>query len=499
MPKWRNWQTRHIQGVVGFTPFRVQVPASAPPSPGADFASREPAGVPLSAKRPARRMAVPTAEAPSDHLLAFLDASPTPYHAVAQAARRLEAQGFRRLDERDAWTTSPGDRRYVVRCGSSIAAFRVGTLPPPESGFRLVGAHTDSPNLRLKPRPVSVRESNLCLDVEVYGSPILATWTDRDLGIAGRVAVRTGAGIDERLVRLDDAVARIPNLAIHLNRGVNEDGLKLDKHRHLAPVLSCWNGPSGRNGPGDPERRVRAWIAAAAGCEPDEIMGFDLGLFDLQPARYAGLAGEFVVSARLDNLASCHAALAGLAAADDATSTSVALLFDHEEVGSESAEGAAGPFARDVLTRLSEAFSGSGGLARAVARSLLVSADMAHAVHPNHAERHDGVHEPSINGGPAIKTNANQRYATDGSTGAFFRGMCRDAGVPCQEFVSRGDLPCGSTIGPIVSSGLGVRTVDVGNPMWSMHSVRETAGRADVASMITVLTRFFGGRDPLPA
>lgn len=430
---------------------------------------------------------------PADDLLAFLDAGPTPYHAVAEAARRLEAAGFTRLDERTSWKLSPGDRRYVVRFGSSIAAFRVGVKPPCESGLRLVGAHTDSPNLRLKPRPASVRDANLCLDVEVYGSPILATWTDRDLGVAGRVAVRGATGIEERLVRLDQAVVRIPNVAIHLNRAVNEDGLKLDKHRHLAPVLSAWDGG------GVPDAAVRSYVAAAAACEPDAILGFDLGLFDLQPARYAGLAAEFVVSARLDNLASCHAALAGLIGADDADPTALALLFDHEEVGSASAEGAAGPFARDLIARLVEAFPGSGGVPRAVAKSLLVSADMAHAVHPNQPEKHDGVHQPRINGGPAVKTNANQRYATDGFTGAFFRALCRDVGVSSQEFVSRGDQPCGSTIGPIVASGLGIRTVDVGNPMWAMHSVRETAGRADVRSMVLVLTRFFGGHDPLPA
>lgn len=446
----------------------------------------------MSAKRPVDRTGRPTTPAPAEDLLAYLDASPSPCHAVAETAARLEAKGFKRLDERAAWTLRPGDRRYVVRFGSSIAALRVGAKPPAESGFRLVGAHTDSPNLRLKPRPASVRDASLCLDVEVYGSPILATWTDRDLGVAGRVAVAGAHGLEERLVRLDRAVVRIPNVAIHLNRGVNEDGLKLDKHRHLAPVLG------GFDGAGPPDATVRAWIATAAGCAPDAILGFDLGLFDLQAARFAGLADEFVVSARLDNLASCHAALLGLLAADDADATAVAFLFDHEEVGSASAEGAAGPFARDLLARLVEAFPGEGGLPRAVAKSLLVSADMAHALHPNQPERHDGVHAPRMNGGPAVKTNANRRYATDGSTGAYFRAMCLAAGVPSQEFVSRGDQACGSTIGPIVATGLGIRTVDVGSPMWAMHSVRETAGRADVGSLVRVLTRHFGGLDPLP-
>lgn len=446
----------------------------------------------MSAKRTADRTARPATPAPADDLLRYLDAGPSPYHAVAETAARLEAHGFTRLLEQDAWTLRPGDRRYVIRFGSSIAAFRVGAKPPAEAGLRLVGAHTDSPNLRLKPRPASARDTSLCLDVEVYGSPILATWTDRDLGVAGRVAVAGPAGIEERLVRLDRAVVRLPNVAIHLNRNVNEDGLKLDKHRHLAPVLG------GLDGVTPPDAVVRGWLAGAAGCAPDALLGFDLGLFDLQPARFAGLADEYVVSARLDNLASCHAALLGLLAAPDADATAVAFLFDHEEVGSDSAEGASGTFARDLLERLVEACPAKGGLPRAAAQSLLVSADMAHAVHPNQPERHDGVHAPRMNGGPAVKTNANQRYATDGATGAFFRAMCRAEGVPSQEFVSRGDQPCGSTIGPIVATGLGIRTVDVGNPMWAMHSVRETAGRADVASLVRVLTRFFGARDPLP-
>lgn len=429
----------------------------------------------------------------SDDFLAFLDASPTPWHAVAEAAARLEAVGFTRLYEREDWTLSPGDRRYVVRMGSSIAAFRVGSEPPAIGGFRMAGAHTDSPNLRLKPRPASPREDAICLDVEVYGSPILATWTDRDLGVAGRVALRDKGGIIERLVRIDSTAVRIPNLAIHLNRGVNEDGLTLDKHRHLAPVLGLFDADD------TPSVVFGAWLASHADCAPTSVIGFDLALYDLEKARYAGLHDEFVVSARLDNLGSCHAAICGLLDAPATTSTSVALLFDHEEVGSASAEGAAGPFARDLLARIAEAFPARGGLERAVAKSFLVSADMAHAVHPNHAERHDGVHEPRINRGPAVKTNANQRYATDGVTGAWFRELCRATGVPSQEFVSRGDQPCGSTIGPIVASGLGVRTVDVGNPMWSMHSVRETAGREDVDSLCRVFARYYGGLDPLPA
>ncbi len=426
-------------------------------------------------------------------LLDYLDASPTPYHAVAETAARLEAAGYTALSERDVWSLAPGGRHFVVRNGSSIAAFRVGSRAPAESGFRMVGAHTDSPNLRLKPRPGFAEQGVLCLGVEIYGSPILATWTDRDLGLAGRVVVEGAGGPTTRLVRLERPVLRIPNLAIHLNRGVNEDGLRLDKHRHLAPVVGGWDGG------GEPNREALAAVAHAAGADLDALRGFDLCLFDLAPARFAGLAEEFVVSARLDNLGMCHAALTGLLHAKAGEATAVALLFDHEEVGSESAEGASGAFARDLLARIVEARPAAGGLERAVASSVLVSADMAHAVHPSHAERSDAGHGPRLNGGPVVKTNANRRYATDGETGAFFRRLCAESRVPCQDFVSRGDMPCGSTIGPLVASGLGVRTVDVGSPMLSMHSIREMAGRRDPALMATVLARLFSSIDPLPS
>lgn len=426
-------------------------------------------------------------------LLAYLDASPTPYHAVAESAARLRAAGYTALLERDSWVLSPGGKHYVVRNGSSIAAFQVGSRPPAESGFRLVGAHTDSPNLRLKPRPGFSEQGTLCLGVEIYGSPILATWTDRDLGVAGRVAVEGREGSTTRLVRLERPVLRIPNVAIHLNRGVNEDGLKLDKHRHLAPILGGWDGG------GEPNREALAAVALAAGCDFDAIRGFDLCLYDLAPARFTGLAEEYVASARLDDLAMCHAALTAMLHATAGESTAVALLFDHEEVGSESAEGAAGAFARDLLARIVEARPARGGLERAAASSLLASADMAHAVHPSWPERSDAGHGPRLNGGPVVKTNAGRRYATDGETGAFFRRLCAASRVPCQEFVSRGDIPCGGTIGPMVASDLGVRTVDVGNPMLSMHSAREMAGRRDPALMVTVLARLLSSTDPLPA
>ena len=430
-------------------------------------------------------------ESELDALKRFLDASPTPYHAVAAAEALLEAAGFARLDDRADWTLSAGDRAYTTRGGSSILALRVGARPPAEAGFRLVGAHTDSPTLRVKPKPGRASAGWLGLDVEVYGSPILATWADRDLGLAGRVVVRERSGLATRLVRIDRPLCRIPTLAIHLSRAVNEEGLRLDRHKEISPALAPWEGPSA-------DDAVRRAIAEAADADARDVLGFDLALFDVQRAAVGGLGGELLFSARLDNLTSCRAALSGLLAADGADATAVAVLFDHEEIGSETAEGASGAWLRDTLDRVEAAFPASGGLPRALARSFLVSADAAHAVHPNYPERHDGHHLPRIGGGPVVKTNASRRYATDAASGAHFRSLCAAEGVPCQEYVHRADLPCGSTIGPLVTAGLGVRGVDVGSPILSMHSAREMGGTKDPSALAAVLRRHFAGAEPLP-
>lgn len=421
-------------------------------------------------------------------LLRFIDAAPSPFHAVAEARRRLEAAGFTPLAEGEAWDLEAGGRYLVERGDGALAAFRVGAKPPGETGFRIVGAHTDSPGLRLKPHLAVARQGHLSLDVEVYGGPILATWADRDLSLAGRIYVEEDGALRPRLVRLERPVCRIPNVAIHLDRKVNDEGLSLDKHRDLAPVAGLWSGD------GDPGRAVLEAVAGAAGVDPDAVRGHDLGLYDLQPSTFAGLDDELVFAPRLDNEAMSHAGLRALQGAEAADATAVLVLFDHEEVGSGTHRGAAGPFLKDLLGRLVEAFPQPGGLPRALARSLIVSADMAHAVHPNRPDLHDGSHVPRLNGGPVIKTNANQRYATDAETGAAFRRLCRLAGVPVQEFVMRADLPCGSTIGPLSAAGLGVRVVDVGNPMLSMHSIRELGGSRDAALMTRVLAAFLSDR-----
>ncbi len=425
-------------------------------------------------------------------LISYLDASPTPYHAAAESARRLREAGFVALDEHEPWTVEPGLRAYVVRGGTSLIAFVCGEKPPAESGFLAIGAHTDSPNLRIKPNPDLNRYGYRQLGVEVYGGVLLSTWLDRDLSLAGRVSISDkSAGLQHRLVDLARPLVRIPNLAIHLNRNVNSDGLVLNAQSHLAPVL----GLSGDEP--DSLRELLAVELAARGATAtvEDIVGWDLGLYDVQGATVSGASSEFLHSARLDNLASCFAATQALARATDPhAATRVIALYDHEEVGSRSAQGAQSPYLRQVLERLTSA----GGdrdveaFARAVAHSFLISADMAHAIHPNYADRHEPNHAPVLGGGPVIKTNVNQSYATDGESAARFAHLCRSVEVPVQHFVVRSDLPCGSTIGPITASQIGLRTVDVGNPMLSMHSIREMASTADVGYLALVFDAFFG-------
>jgi aspartyl aminopeptidase len=423
-------------------------------------------------------------------LMAFLDASPTAYHAAARMEQTLVEAGFTRLVEGDEWKLEAGGRYYAVRNGSALAAFVTGSEPVPEGGLRIVGAHTDSPALKLKPNASVEKGGYVTLGVEVYGGPILATWTDRDLRIAGRAAVRSAGspmGVESRLVWPERPRVVVPNLAIHLNRKVNDDGLKLNAQENL-PALFGLDA-------GDPPaaEAVTRLVASELGVDPGEVMGFDLILCDAQPASVAGPGGEFVRSGRIDDLAMCHAGLAALleAGRNRASFTRMLVFYDNEEVGSMTAQGAASPFLTDVIERVAMASGGREALMRAVARSWLVSADMAHALNPNYASKHDGAHRPLLGGGPVLKVNASRRYATDAEGQAVFERICRDADVPVQRYVNRSDLPCGSTIGPIASSRLGMRTIDVGNPILAMHSIRETCGALDQELMIRALAGFF--------
>ncbi len=419
-------------------------------------------------------------------LLSYVEASPTPFHAVAEARARLAAHGFTALDEGDAWKLEAGARHVVVRHDSTLVAFALGSAPPAEAGFLLIGAHTDSPNLRLKPRGELNRNGFRQFAVEVYGGVLLHTWLDRDLSLAGRVFV---AGEEQpRLLRMTRPLCRVPSLAIHFDREVNERGLVLHKQNHLPPLAGLGGGDEGW---------LDALLSAELGVPADAIAGSDLMLHDAVPPCVSGLDGEFVHAPRLDNLASCHAALEALCAAAPGrpAPTLVIALYDHEEVGSQSAEGASSAFLWSLLERIVRTTGGTAeDVHRALARSLCVSADMAHGVHPNYADLHEPQHAPKLGGGPVIKLNSNQRYATNGATALRFERAAQAAGVPVQRFVMRSDLPCGSTIGPITAARLGVATVDVGNPMLSMHSIRELASSQDQAAMVAALTALFAGR-----
>ncbi len=424
-------------------------------------------------------------------LLGYIDRSPTPYHAVAETVRRLRRADYRELAASEVWELAPGDRRYTVRNDGSLVAFEVGATSPAEGGFRAIGAHTDSPNLRLKPRADLEAHGYRQLAVECYGGVLLHSWLDRDLSLAGRVALdRDG---ESRTVLLDFGrpLLRVPNLAIHLNRNVNKEGLKLNAQQHLVPVIGLDDAPA------LPELLASELRAqGVADVAAREILAFDLMAHDTQRASLAGACGEFIWAPRLDNLASCHAAVTALLAVPERPLppfTRVVVLYDHEEVGSRSAHGAAGPFFAEVLERCVAGFKGEEpqGLARAVARSTLISADMAHGVHPNYADRHDPGHRPRLGRGPVIKVNASQAYASDADTAGFFTSLCGRAGVEPQHFVMRSDLECGSTIGPVTAARVGIRTVDIGNPMLSMHSCREMAATADVQPMIDVLRAYF--------
>lgn len=439
-------------------------------------------------------MSTPETETTRD-MLAYIAASPTPFHCVEETARRLEAAGFEALSERARWSLASGDARYLVR-GGSIIALRVGSAPAHEAGFRLVSAHTDSPNLRIKPTPDVSKDGYRQLGVETYGGTQDWSWLDRDLGVAGQIVLRgeaPDAPLERRLVRVDRPILRVPSLAIHLNREIRDSGLQLNKQKHLPPVLTM--APSGDGEGKDEVGALKRLLGAELGVAPERVLSWELSLFDLVAPCLGGLEEEFVFSARLDNQASCHAALLALLGSDgDHAATRLICLHDHEEIGSATHSGAAGAFVEDVLRRLAETEgpgAEAGSLPRAAQRSFQVSADMAHAVHPNYVDKHESEHRPRMNGGPVIKTNANQRYATNAETAAIFEACCQDADVPVQKFVNRTDLPCGSTIGPISSTRLGIRTVDVGNPMLSMHSIREQCGAKDQPLMVAAMTRFF--------
>lgn len=421
----------------------------------------------------------------TSELLALLDASPVNFLAAAYVERQLEANGFHRLDAAEPIPTlRAGDQYFITKNETAVFAFRVGTKLPAEAGFKLICAHSDSPGFRIKPRAEMWCEGGIVkLNTEVYGGPILYTWFDRPLSVAGRVLLRSDNPLHPvvKRVRIERPLLVIPHLAIHFNRQVNE-GNPLSKQKDMLPVLGIVNEKLEADG------LLLNVLAEELDVKVGDILDFDLSLYDVQKAVLTGLHEEFVSSGRLDDLAMVHAGLHALLNSNTTEMAQVLAVFDNEETGSGTKQGAASPVLRNLLERVA---GDSEALYRAVERSFMISADMAHAVHPNYPEKHDPTNHPVMGGGPVIKINANQKYVTDAESAAVFAEVCRLAGVPCQYFVNHSDSAGGSTLGNILTAQLPMRGVDMGNPMWGMHSVRETASVQDQEYVCRAFTKFF--------
>jgi aspartyl aminopeptidase len=413
----------------------------------------------------------------ADRILRFIDASPTPFHVVATVAEELDGSGFTQVRERDKWPAESG-AYYVTRAGSIIAWRSSGD---PVAGFRIIGGHTDSPNLRLKQHHDLMANGDAgpgVLALEPYGGPILRSWFDRDLGVAGRLALRDGT---DRLVRIDQAVLRVPHLAIHLDREAKDKDL--NPQRHLNAI---WNIES--------EAFLR-WLAESEGVYAGDVLGFELMTYDVQPSARTGPKNEFISAPRLDNQVTCFSGLEALVRSTAGDVQPVLALFDHEEVGSTSERGAQSDFLVTTLERIvSAAGGGRDEYHRAIAGSWCASGDMAHATHPNYADRHEPLHHIALGGGPVLKVNQNLRYASEARGSAVFAAACERARVPLQRYVHRADLPCGSTIGPHTAARTGIPTVDVGAPQLAMHSCREFMAGDDVDLYSRALAAFFSVR-----
>ena len=402
----------------------------------------------------------------------FLDCSPTPWHAVANVSERLERAGFVRLDERSAWALEAGAAYFVVRSDGALVAWR---QPTDVVGWTIFGAHTDSPNLRVRPEPVMKKQGYFQLGLEVYGGVLLSTWFDRDLSLAGRVAIANEGSVLSELVDFKRAVGMIPNLAIHLDRDANS-GRKINPHEEL-PMILC-------RAEKDADLNFKELLARELDRAPEEISAFEICAYPVEGAQVIGLDSEFLASARLDNLLSCFIVTEALIQNESAEGAMI-VLNDHEEIGSVSASGADGPFLESVLRRATI----EADFERVRVNSLMVSIDNAHGVHPNYASKHDEGHRPLLNEGPVVKVNANHRYATTAITQGIIEQAAERADVPLQYFSSRADLGCGSTIGPLTAGRLGIDTIDLGCAQFAMHSARETCGTKDPELMLKLLTQ----------
>eukprot|EP01132_Coremiostelium_polycephalum_P004877 gene4877-6083_t len=443
------------------------------------------------------------------NFISFINNSPSPYHAVAEISELLKKKGFTQLSEKSKWEIKPNSKYFFTRNQSCLSAFCVGGKYKAGNGFTIAGAHTDSPNLKV--RPISNVESVGIQQVgcETYGGGLWFTWFDRDLSVAGRVLVKTGNEVYEsKLVHVKKPILRIPSLAIHLDRTVNEN-LKINTQNHLVPIVATkLNAPVEPSNATATEKKhhpiLLELLSKELGCKPSDIQNFDLSVCDTQPAAIGGALDEFIFAPRCDNLCMSFCSIEALLSVSDealAQQDSVmnVILYDNEEIGSSSPQGACAPLITDTIARVNSSFipneSGDNNLTYfsdlSLRNSFLVSADMAHAVHPNYVANHEPLHRPALNKGPVIKHNANHRYATTGPTSLIVNEIGKRFDIPIQEFVVKNDSPCGSTIGPIIAGTYGIRTVDIGNPQFSMHSIRETCGVADITHAINLLRNYF--------
>jgi len=411
----------------------------------------------------------------------FINNSPSSYQATDNISWKLEENGFEKLDEKKKWELNSGGSYYIVRNMSSVIAFRMGKDPDFKSGFLIAGAHTDSPSLKLKSEGFSLKDNLVRVSTETYGAPIVSSWFDRELSIAGVVNVRKNNKWSRELFNYEKPIAIVPNLAIHMNKEVNK-GFEYNKQNHLQAVFGVSSSIK------DPLRYI---VSSKFNVEPVDIGEMDLFLFDPKPSSLLG--EEYIISPRIDNLAMCHSILSSFISADISNSIQVAVFYDNEEIGSLTYQGANSSFLSEILERiiLSDNKNTREDFFRAKAASFLISADGAHAVHPNFSDKHDPDYAPKLNGGPVIKMNAGFKYATTSETALVFQNICEELSIPCQKFIGRSDIPGGSTIGAISAANLGIRTVDVGNPMLAMHSIRETYGVKDHYFMNKILTYYF--------
>lgn len=456
----------------------------------------------------------------------YIDSSPDPFHAVQTSIELLQQAGFEELVDDDTYKgrLQPGGRYYFTRNRSTLVAFTIGANYTPGQPFKIIGGHTDSPNLRVKPRSKRGGSGTIQLGVECYGGGLWHTWFDRDLGLSGRVLVRIDDRIEQRLVKINRSLLRISNLAIHLQTSKEREAFVVNKEDHLSPILAlaAKQALEGKDDKSDDEdsndkkdddkekTKKDGWseyqepallqlLANELGVQVADIADFELCLFDVQKAALGGAFSEFIHSARLDNLASCFLAVQALlehvqeGKVDSDSDISMIVLYDHEEVGSSSAVGAASPIMADAVRRITKALSDDDEVYDAtIRRSFCLSSDQAHAIHPNYASKHEKSHQPKMNQGMVIKRNSNQRYATNTITGFVIREIAKRAGLPpVQEFIVRQDCGCGSTIGPLISTATGIRAVDMGCPQLSMHSIRETMGVCDLTNGLALFKAFF--------